>query len=70
MKIPEIRIGGCMKLEEFIKTMTKDLADFQKYWEDESKNSPDLFSPEMGEGDWFDQFIFFLENRDCGETSE
>jgi hypothetical protein len=52
-----------MNLDDFVKIMSSDLAEFKANWEAQRRESPDKFPSEMAEGDWFEQFLFFVEHR-------
>lgn len=48
-----------MTLEEFKQTILKDLEGFEKEWEEGRQANPDHYPLELGEGDWFEQFLSF-----------
>ena len=50
-----------MTLEEFIKECHKDIDDFEASWLDESDDAPKNFPMEMEPGDWWEQFVAFIE---------
>lgn len=55
-----------MTAEEFKETTSKELESFCKWWEAnrESMTSMKEFFPEnMSQGDWFEQFLFFIETK-------
>jgi hypothetical protein len=54
-------------INEFIKTSKKELTAFIKFWEDGRKKSIENFPEKMGEGDWFEQFRFYVENEEKDE---
>ena len=53
-----------MNLDEFIKSLSADLAAFKANWKVQRRESPEQFPAEMAEGDWFEQFLFFIEHHD------
>lgn len=48
-----------MKFETFIKTLRKDVGNFEKYWKENQEKEPQYFPDNMGEGDWWEQFIMW-----------
>lgn len=50
-----------MLFSEFVKEMQKDLDGFEKRWKSMQAKKPEHYPNELGEGDWLEQFIIYLE---------
>lgn len=55
-----------MSIDEFVEYLSSDLADFKENWEEQRQKFPDQFPAKMAEGDWFEQFLFYIEHKDMG----
>ncbi len=49
-----------MTLEEFKSTMKADLDRFVQHYEAGHATDPQNWPAQMGEGDWYDQFLIFM----------
>lgn len=49
-----------MSFEEFVQQCREEIEGFHAYWLREQKANPKAFPTEMGEGDWFEQFMAYL----------
>lgn len=51
-------------LEVAVASFREDLTAFEKYWRENHAETPEHWPMEMGEPDWFEQFIMFMSNRE------
>jgi len=56
--------GVPMKLCVFVDISIKELVAFMFWWKQRSREDPDKFPLDRGEGDWFDQFLIYLNLDD------
>lgn len=54
-----------MTLDEFKKTILKDIDGFAAQWEDGRSKDPEAWPVSMGEGDWLDQFLIWQSRGDA-----
>lgn len=50
-----------MKLDAFVYESREEIIAFERFWLDMHRQSPDAFPLEMGEGEWFEQFMSWIE---------
>lgn len=50
-----------MTLQEWYTEKLKDLAEFVRYWDENSQLQPDEYPDDCLTGDWDEQFEFFCE---------
>lgn len=53
-----------MTLEEFISEQQKLLKEFEQYWRKANVEASKDFPLDMNGGDWDEQLICFMQNRD------
>ena len=51
-----------MNLKQFKHEMLDDFDRFEKFWLENQKTNKEHFPEEMGDGDWFDQFMSFISS--------
>lgn len=44
----------------------EDVVAFEAYWRSNHAETPEHWPMELGEADWFEQFIMFVSNRERG----
>lgn len=49
-----------MTLQEFKSAIVKDAEEFVKTWEAGKNHNPEQYPLELPEGDWYDQFLAYL----------
>lgn len=54
-----------MKLAEFVEMLRKDVEDFSKI----DEKYPDLKDADLGEGDWFEQFLICMTRGEADNGS-
>ena len=55
-----------MKLDEFVKTEQENIVKFAKFWKLNSEKFDHIFPNEMNEGDWYDHFLIWVEDKEEG----
>lgn len=53
-------------IEAFIMEMREDVLRFERYWLRQHKKTPAQYPLKMESGDWFEQFLAFIELKDVG----
>jgi hypothetical protein len=48
-------------LEDFVKELRADANRFERYWVKMNKTQPDRYPMRIGGGDWWEQFLAWLE---------
>ena len=52
-----------MDLREFVRIMHSDIDAFENYWIENNDKRSAHFPMQMGEGDWYEQFLAFEETN-------
>ena len=52
-----------MTLEQFIGECRDDVDRFKAMWDANQTKQPEAFPGQMNEGDWFDQYLIFLQSN-------
>ena len=49
-----------ISLKEFTDLLRKDVDQFESWYKTEQAKVPEHWPEQMGEGDWFEQFLLFM----------
>lgn len=59
--MPKTTLVYAQSLEDFVKELRADANRFERHWVQQHKTKPDQYPMKMGGGDWWEQFLAWLE---------
>jgi hypothetical protein len=51
------------KFSIFMRELKQDVENFNEFWENGHKDAPEAFPLDLSEGDFFDQFLMYLNTQ-------